>query len=103
MDCAVSFDCLGRGCEMLNCPRILVPSLNSAPNTSLSSVNTAGTTLDPDGMPATFENRKMAAGKLPKNVRAPAKKKLPIEPPRKLNAGCDCDCRIPLCLCSTWV
>ena len=48
---------------------------------------TAGRTLDPDGIPATFENKKIAAGRLPKNVRAPAKKKLPMDPPVKSKPG----------------
>lgn len=72
---------------MLYWPRILVPSLNSAPNTNLSSVTTAGTTLEPEGMPATLLNKKMAADRLPKKVLAPAKKKLPTEPPVKSNGG----------------
>lgn len=50
----------------------------------------------PDGIPATFENRKMAAGRLPKKVRAPAKKKFPTDPPVKSNAAFDRECRIPL-------
>lgn len=62
----------------LTCPRIRVPSFNTAPSTNLSSVSTAGITLDPDGMPATLENKKIAAGSEPKKVRAPAKKKLPL-------------------------
>lgn len=81
---------------MLYCPRNRVPSFSSAPNSNLSSEITAGSTREPDGIPATLEKRKIAADREPKKVRAPAKKKLPMEPPVKSNGGLDCDCRIPL-------
>ena len=42
-----------------------------------SSVQMAGSTSEPSGIRATRENRKMAASREWKNMRAPAKKKLP--------------------------
>ena len=50
---------------------------SSAPSVMRSSVQMAGSTIEPSGMRATRENRKMAASRDWKKMRAPAKKKLP--------------------------
>jgi len=48
-------------------------------------VHIAGKTKDPSGILATLENKKIAASRDLKKVLAPAKKKFPTEPERKLN------------------
>ena len=53
------------------------PLSKTAPSVIRSSVEITGMTELPSGMRATRENRKMAASKLLKKVRAPAKKKFP--------------------------
>lgn len=53
------------------------PLSRTAPNVMRSSVEMTGITELPSGMRATREKRKIAASKLLKKVRAPAKKKLP--------------------------
>ena len=56
---------------------MMEPSSKTAPSVMRSSVEMTGITELPSGMRATRENRKMAASRLLKKVRAPAKKKFP--------------------------
>ena len=70
------------GWEISFCPRMVVPSSSSAPNATrtFSSSTMLGTTTDSSGMRLTRLYSRMAASMDRKNMRAPAKKKLPTDP-----------------------
>ena len=71
------------GCEISFWPTSTLPSSRTAASASADSVATAGSTAAPSGALATRQKRNAAASRLRKNSLAPAKKKLPTEPPRQ--------------------
>ena len=81
-NCLVKLFLSTDGCEISFWPRRIVPSVNSAliVTRSLSSHSMHGTTMVSLGNLETRAYKKIAASMDRKNMRAPAKKKLPMDP-----------------------